>query len=125
MAINANDMRKGMAIRYKGDNYMVLETQHRTPGNLRAFVQASLRSMTTGRTSDERFSSTEKVETVHVTHEKWEFNYTDPTGYVFMNPDSYDTITLQEDIVKDIKDFLGRNFEHEFAISLIFEIPNK
>ncbi len=109
MAVNANDMRKGMAIRYKGDIYIVLETQHRTPGNLRAFVQASLRSMTTGRTSDERFSSTEKVETVHVSHEKWEYNYSDPSGYVFMNPATYDTLAFQEDLVKEIKDYLVEN----------------
>jgi elongation factor P len=57
---SANDLRKGMAISYNGDVSVVLDTQHRTPGNLRAFVQASLRSIKTGKTSDVRFSSTEK-----------------------------------------------------------------
>jgi len=39
----ANDLRKGMAIKYNGNPAIVLEVHHRTPGNLRAFVQAIIR----------------------------------------------------------------------------------
>ena len=60
----ANDLRKGMAIRYNGNPAIVLEVQHRTPGNLRAFVQAIIRYITTGKSADVRFSSTEKVDLV-------------------------------------------------------------
>ena len=54
----AGDLRRGMAINYNGDISVVLDFQHRTPGNLRAFVQATLRSIKTGKASDVRFSST-------------------------------------------------------------------
>ena len=54
----ANDLRKGMAIKYNNDTYVVLEVTHRTPGNLRAFVQAIIRSIKNGKSSDVRFSST-------------------------------------------------------------------
>jgi len=47
---------KGMAILYNGEVSVVLDTQHRTPGNLRAFVQASIRSIRSGKSSDIRFS---------------------------------------------------------------------
>ena len=60
----ASDLRRGMAINYNGDISVVLDFQHRTPGNLRAFVQATLRSIRTGKASDVRFSSTEKIEPV-------------------------------------------------------------
>ena len=42
---SANDLRKGMAVKYNNDVCVVLDMQHRTPGNLRAFVQATLRSL--------------------------------------------------------------------------------
>ena len=61
-----------MAISYNGDITVVLDMQHRTPGNLRAFVQASLRSLRTGKTSDVRFSSTEKIEVVPMMTKKME-----------------------------------------------------
>ena len=48
---SANDMRKGMAIKYNNDICIVLDMQHRTPGNLRAFVQATIRSLKWGKSS--------------------------------------------------------------------------
>jgi len=47
---SANDLRKGMAVSYNGDISVVLDTQHRTPGTSAPFVQASLRSIKTGKT---------------------------------------------------------------------------
>ena len=63
-----------MAILYNGDVSVVLDTQHRTPGNLRAFVQASLRSLKTGKTSDVRFSSTEKIEVIPMMTKKMDYS---------------------------------------------------
>ncbi len=71
---SANDLRKGMAINYNGDIAVVLETQHRTPGNLRAFVQATLRSIKSGKASDVRFSSTEKIDVVPRMTRKMDFS---------------------------------------------------
>src|ERR1035438_4424694 len=71
----ANDLRRGMAINYNGDMCVVLDMQHRTPGNLRAFVQATLRSIRSGKSSDVRFSSTEKIEAVPMITTRMEFSY--------------------------------------------------
>ncbi len=109
MAISANDVRKGMAIKYNNDVCMVLETTHRTPGNLRAFVQATIRSLKTNKSSDIRFSSTEKVEVVDVSHSKYEFSYMDGDAYVFTEPTTFETITLQPDLVGDAKNFITDN----------------
>jgi elongation factor P len=109
----ANDLRKGMAIRYNGNPAIVLEVQHRTPGNLRAFVQAIIRYINTGKSADVRFSSTEKVDLVDVNRQQLEFSYSDPTGYHFIDPDSYETITLQEDLLADSKDYLVENLKVE------------
>src|SRR6266480_1454845 len=62
----ANDLRKGMAIKYNGNPAIVLEVHHRTPGNLRAFVQAIIRYINTGKSADVRFGSTDKVELVEI-----------------------------------------------------------
>jgi elongation factor P len=106
---SANDLRKGMAVNYNGDISVVLETQHRTPGNLRAFVQASLRSIRTGKTSDVRFSSTEKLEVVPMMTTRMEFSYKDGEDYVFSDPETYETITISPEIVGDAKNYLVEN----------------
>src|SRR5689334_24501387 len=106
---SANDLRKGMAINYNGEVAVVLESQHRTPGNLRAFVQATLRSLRTGKSSDVRFSSTEKIEVVPMMTRKMEFSYKDGEDYVFSDPDTYETINLSSDIVGDARNYLVEN----------------
>src|SRR5688500_17600444 len=106
---SANDLRKGMAINYNGDIAVVLDTQHRTPGNLRAFVQATIRSIRTGKSSDVRFGSTEKIEAVRMNNQKMEFSYMDGEDYVFTNPENYESVTIGPDIVGDAKNFLIEN----------------
>ena len=106
---NANDIRKGMAINYNGDISVVLDTQHRTPGNLRAFVQMTLRSIRTGKTSDVRFSSTEKVDVVPMMTKKMEYSYKDGDDYVFSDPETYETFSITPDVVGDAKNFLVEN----------------
>ena len=100
-----------MAINYNGDVCVVLEFQHRTPGNLRAFVQATLRSIRTGKSSDIRLSSTEKIEPVPMMTTKMEFSYKDGADYVFTNPENYETVTLTSELVGDAKNYLVENGE--------------
>jgi elongation factor P len=106
---SANDLRKGMAINYNGDISVVLETQHRTPGNLRAFVQATLRSIRTGKASDVRFSSTEKMEVIPMMTKRMDYSYKDGEDFVFSDPENYETVTLNAEIVGDAMNYLVEN----------------
>jgi elongation factor P len=124
----ANDLRRGMAINYNGDITVVLDMQHRTPGNLRAFVQATLRSIRTGKSSDVRVSSTQKIEPVPMISKKMEFSYKDGEDYVFTDPETYETVTLSNELVGDAKSYLVENgvvtvtFVEEKAVTV--EIPS-
>ena len=98
-----------MAIVHNGDVTVVLDMQHRTPGNLRAFVQATLRSIKTGKSSDVRFSSTEKIEVIPMMTRKMEFSYKDGDDFVFSDPENYETVTLSAELVGDAKNYLVEN----------------
>ena len=117
-----------MAINYNGDVAVVLDSQHRTPGNLRAFVQATLRSIRTGKSSDVRFSSTEKIDVVPMMTRKMEFSYKDAHDFVFSDPENYETVTLPPELVGDAKDYLVENapvtvtFVEDKAVSI--ELPS-
>ena len=98
-----------MAIKYNGNTAIVLEVHHRTPGNLRAFVQAIIRYINTGKSADVRFGSTDKVELVEIERKQLEFSYKDRNGYHFMDPATYDTVTLQQNLIGAAKDYLVEN----------------
>jgi elongation factor P len=102
-----------MCIRYNGNAAIVLEVQHRTPGNLRAFVQAIIRYIGTGKSADVRFGSTDKVETVDVHRQKLDFSYKDNTGYHFMDPETYETVTFDADFIGEAKEYLTENLSVE------------
>jgi elongation factor P len=102
----ANDVRKGMAIKYGGEVCLVLDSQHRTPGNLRAFVQATIRSIRTGKASQVRFASTEPIETVPLMRRKLEYSYKDGNGYTFIDPATFESVTLNDDLAGGCKDYL-------------------
>jgi elongation factor P len=124
----ANDLRRGMAVSYNGDVCVVLDMQHRTPGNLRAFVQATLRSIRTGKSSDVRFSSTEKIDVVPMMTRKMDFSYKDGEDFVFSDPETYETVTLSPELVGDARNFLVENasvtitFVEDKAVSI--ELPS-
>ena len=117
-----------MAINYNGDVCVVLDSQHRTPGNLRAFVQATIRSIRTGKSADVRFSSTERIEPVPMITTRMEFSYKDGEDYVFTDPETYETVTLNAELIGDAKDYLVENapvtvtFVEEKAVSI--ELPS-
>jgi len=116
-----------MAISYNGDVAVVLDSQHRTPGNLRAFVQVTLRSIRTGKSSDVRFSSTEKIDVIPLTTKKMEFSYKDAEDFVFSDPETYETVTLTPELVGEARNYLVENaqvtmtFVEEKAVQI--ELP--
>lgn len=116
-----------MAVNYNGDVSVILDCQHRTPGNLRAFVQATIRSIRTGKSSDVRFSTSEKIEVVPLITKRMDFSYKDGEDFVFSDPETYETVTLTPEIVGDAVNYLVENspvtmtFVEEKAVEI--EVP--
>jgi elongation factor P len=115
-AVPSTNLRKGMAIRVNGDLGLILDLQHRTPGNLSGFVQCIMRSFGSGKSKDMRFSASERVEVVETDRQSLEFSYHDNTGYNFMHPETYETLSLPEELLGDGKDWLVENM----AVDVLF-----
>ena len=104
--MQANDLRKGQVINFNGESCLVMEVMHRTPGNLRAFVQAKLRNLRTGRSGDQRFNSTESVEVLTTDRQTLELSYIERDTWFFMNPTSYEQFELNETLIGDAKNYI-------------------
>ncbi len=100
------DFRIGMVIKFNGELHRVEEYIHRTPGNLRAFVQAKLRSLKTGRISESRFRSGEEIEEVRVEQKEFQYLFHDGASYQFMDKESYEQIPVDEKILGEAAHFL-------------------
>ena len=101
MSIPATQMRPGMIIKHKDQLHLVFKVEHRTPGNLRAFIQAKLRNIRTGAMFEERFRSADAIEKVMVDEVSMEFLYNDGDDYYFMNPVDYEQTVLKGSTLGD------------------------
>ena len=107
--MQANDLRKGQVINFNGESCLVMEVMHRTPGNLRAFVQAKLRNLRTGRSGDQRFNSTEPVEVLTTDRQTLELSYIERDTWFFMNPNTFEQFELNEALIGDAKNYIVPN----------------
>jgi elongation factor P len=93
------------------DLYSILKMEHRTPGNLRAFVQVKMRNLRTGAMFDNRFSSTEQVERAILDEQEMEFLYQEGDDYTFMNTETYDQVALNAELLGDAVSYLIANIK--------------
>jgi elongation factor P len=106
---SANDIRKGQVIKFNGEPHLVMETQHRTPGNLRAFVQVKMRNLRYGKSLDQRFASTDTIEVLPTEKKTLEFSYADRENYAFMDPETFETVELSASLIGETKFYLTAN----------------
>jgi elongation factor P len=111
MAIPATQMRPGMIIKHRDQLHLVFKVEHRTPGNLRAFIQAKLRNLKTGAMFEERFRSADAIDKVVVDEVSMEFLYNDGDDYYFMNPVDYEQTVLKGSTLGDAVEYLTPNLQ--------------
>lgn len=111
MAILATQIRPGMVIKHNNDLHSVAKVEHRTPGNLRAFIQVKLRNVRTGSTFEHRFRSGDAVEKITVDEIAMEYLYKDGDEFCFMNTENYEQVHLRDDALGDAVDYLTPNLQ--------------
>ncbi len=104
--ISSTQMRPGMVVKFNNDLYSVFSVFHRTPGNLRGFVQAKMRNVRSGTMIEHRFSSEDKIERAALEEQKMEYLYDDGEYYYFMNTETFDQLHLTKDILGDAIQYL-------------------
>jgi elongation factor P len=111
MAIPATQMRPGMIIKHNDQLHLVFKVEHRTPGNLRAFIQAKLRNLRSGAMFEHRFRSGDAIERVVVDEIPMEFLYADGDDYYFMNPEDYEQTVLKHSTLGEAVEYLTPNLQ--------------
>ncbi|HLB36851.1 MAG TPA: elongation factor P [Gemmatimonadales bacterium] len=115
--MKATDIRRGHIVIIEGQACRVMDFQHRTPGNLRAFVQLRLRNLVTGNTFDQRVSATDFLDEARVETRECQVLYRDNTGVHVMEAHSYEQFTLDEEAAGDAAPWLDP--EMHFQVEML------
>ena len=111
MIIQSTQLRPGMIVKHNNELHSVFSVMHRTPGNLRGFVQAKMRNLKSSSMIEHRFSSEDRVEKVQLDEQEMEYLYDDGESYHFMNTESYEQTSLNKDLLGDAVDYLIPNLK--------------
>ena len=111
------DLYNGAFIRHNGELCQILEYQHRTPGNLRAFVQVKMRVVKSGKQLENRYRAGEEIEFVRVEFSEYQYLYKDGNSLVVMDPNTFDQIYIPEALLGDSLQFL----KEEMMLKVAFE----
>ena len=107
--MKASEMRTGMAVILDGELYLCFHATHVTPGNLRAFVQAKLRRLSDGTIIEKRLRSTEEIELAYLDRREMEYLYSDKTGHILMDNQTYDQVTVPGELIGESIKFFKPN----------------
>ncbi len=107
--MKACELKKGMIIRDSGDFYVVVDIEHRTPGNKRAIYQTTLKNLLDSKIINKRYSPVDVVEKADLESKKFQYLFSDHAGYHFMDMSTYETIVLSRELVGEAKDYLKEN----------------
>ena len=123
-----SDISKGSFVRYNNELMVVLEYEHRTPGNLRAFYQVKLRNVRSGKLAEERFRPGDSIEIVRVETKDYQFVYRDGESFVFMDNETFDQVYVDAVLVGDGAGYLKEginvliSFDGDTAVNV--ELPS-
>ena len=111
MKINAGEIRVGMLLEYKNDLWEVLKTQHVKPGKGGAFAQVEMKSVNKNTKLNERFRSNETVEKASLEEVKYNFLYEDGDNCFFMEPKSFEQLSIKRNKIGEKGKLLTENLE--------------
>src|SRR5580700_2926540 len=104
--LSATQLRPGMVIKFNKELYSIFTMTHRTPGNLRGFVQVRMRSLRNGSMNEHRFSTDDKIEKAVLDQQDMEYLYDDGEYFYFMNTENYEQMHLTKDLLGDATNYL-------------------
>jgi elongation factor P len=105
----SNDLKNGIVLNIDGQLWAVVEFQHVKPGKGAAFVRTKLKNVLTGKVVDRTFNAGVKVETANVDKRDMTYLYNDGSGFIFMDKDTYDQVSLSEETVGDAVNYMLEN----------------
>jgi elongation factor P len=109
-SIEYSQVRKGMVIVGEdGQLYHVVDRNLNTPGNWRAILTLRIKNLKSGNVVEKRFKPEDKVEQAYLDKREMQYIYQDGDGFVFMDNETYDQVTLPKDMVGDLMLYMKEN----------------
>ncbi|MDO4614402.1 MAG: elongation factor P [Lachnospiraceae bacterium] len=109
--ISAGDFKNGLTLEINGQVMQIVEFQHVKPGKGAAFVRTKMKNIINGGVVETTFRPTEKFPAARIDRKTMQYLYFDGDLYNFMDPETFDQIMINQDVVGDSMKFVKENEE--------------
>ena len=116
MKVIASTLRKGNIVEIDDRLYVILSAENIHPGKGTPVTQLDMRRISDGTKVSQRYKTTEQVERAHVEDREYQFLYNDGDGYHFMNTETFDQITVPEDVIGDQAVYLAPEMKVKLSV---------
>lgn len=127
--IRGGDIAKGTVLLNKGAPYLVVEREFVNPGKGSAFARVKMKNLKDGTVLTQTIKTADTVEDATVDNRKCQYQYNDSDFFYFMDSESFETVSVANDIVDDKKFYLREGDEYEIVIwegeAIDVKIPTK
>jgi elongation factor P len=113
---NSSDLRKGLKIQIDDEPYLVIDFQFSKPGKGQSLYRCKLRNMITGAIIDRTYRSGDTFEPANLEQRKMQYLYNQDGVFYFMDVETYEQSSLNEDQVGEAKNFLIDNLQVEILL---------
>jgi elongation factor P len=119
---NTSDIGRGVILKLDGKLYSVVDFGENKTARAAAKVWAKLKGVDNNRTIEHTWNSGDNVYPVRVERKKYQFIYKDETGYSLMDNETFEQITLSEDLI-NAPQFLKEGGEIDVLINTESDTP--
>ncbi|MDZ4839576.1 MAG: elongation factor P [Bacteroidota bacterium] len=114
------DFRIGLCLEFNDQPHQILDFQHVKPGKGPAFVRTKLKNLKNGKIFDHTWNSGVKVNTIRVEHREHQYLYSDDNGYVFMNNNNFEQVSIPESLISN-----GDLMKEGIVVEIVFDAENE
>ena len=122
------DLSRGQFLRYNNDLVQVIEYEHRTPGNLRAFYQVKMRNIKSGKLLENRFRAGEEIFPVRVDVKDMQYLYEEGNALICMDTETYDQVLVDKvlfgESITFLKEGMSLRISFDDQTPLMGELPS-
>jgi elongation factor P len=114
--MKVNELKRGNVVRYNNDLWQIQEMEHVKPGKGPAYYQVKLKNVTNGTNISQRMNVFDDLDLMYTERREMEYLYQDGVGHVFMDTETYEQVTLSEDLVGEAMQYVP----HNSSVSVLF-----
>ena len=116
MTASTNEIRAGMKVEVDNEPWLIISNEFVKPGKGNAFNRIKMKNIKSGRVVEKTYKSGDKLDMADIEENQMRFLYKEAEGAVFMDDKTFDQVTISNDIIGNIQQWLMEEILYQVIV---------